>query len=131
MTVALGSPDIVHKGQAFLSKAVNLSKQAGSDFKFSSQNSYAESFVGKLLLSMGEKGEAKKLLESAVSRYDKNWRAWWWLGRIHEIDREFQNAMKCFERASEGQASPSLYGQLRGIVQDWIDGGGKSHQIST
>ena len=123
MTVALGSSDIFHKGQALLNKAVSLSKQAGSNFKFSSQNSYAESFVGKLLLSMREKEEAKTLLVSAVSRYDKNWRAWWWLGRIHEIDKEFPDAMKCFETASEGQASPGLYGQLRSIVQDWIDEG--------
>jgi len=123
MTVALGSSDIFHKGQALLRKAVSLAKQAGSDFKFSSQNSYAESFVGKLLLSMGEKEEAKTLLKSAVLRYDKNWRAWWWLGRIHEIDKEFPDAIKCFERSSEGQASPGLYGQLRSIVQDWMDEG--------
>jgi len=123
MTVALGSRDILHKGQALLHKAVSLAEQPGSDFKFSSQNSYAESFVGKLLLSMREKGKAKTLLVSAVSRYDKNWRAWWLLGRIHEIDREFNDAMKCFGRSSEGQASLGLYGQLRSIVQDWIDEG--------
>jgi tetratricopeptide (TPR) repeat protein len=120
MTVALGSKDIFQSGQALCTKAFDLNKQTGSGFKFKSQNSHVESFVGKLLLSIGEKKKAKERLESAVLRYNKNWRAWWWLGRIHEIDKEFPDAMKCFQTASEGQASPALYGQLRSIVQDWI-----------
>lgn len=111
------------RGRSFLKEAIDLSKKAGSDFRFHSQNSYAESFVGKSLLSMREKDAAKKYLKSAVRRFDKNWRAWWWLGRIHEIDREFSNARECFEKSSEGQLSPSLYGQLRSIVQDWMNDG--------
>lgn len=117
------SPDIFQKGQRFVVKAVNLNRQARSDFTFETRNSYVESFIGKLLLSISEKEEAKRLLAGAVSKYDKNWRAWWFLGRIYEIDEEFEGAQECFARAAEGQASPGLYGQFRSIVQDWMDKG--------
>ena len=124
MTAAAGSHDICQKGQSFLLKAIRLSKEMKSRFKFYSQNSYAESFVGKILLSMNEKDEAKKYLKSAVKRFDKNWRAWWWLGGIYEIDKEYYpQAFTCLYKSADGQASPKLFGHLRSIVQDWLDEG--------
>jgi tetratricopeptide (TPR) repeat protein len=129
MTVAAGSPDLSKKGQSLLAKAENLRRQAGSDFRFTSQNSYAESFVAKLHLSMGEYQEAQRLLKSAVLRYDKNWRAQWWLGRIHERNQEFGKAIECFEKSAEGQASPELYGWLRSIVKEWMKDGKISEDL--
>lgn len=117
LTVAAGSQEITAEGQRCLTQVVTLSERLGSAYQFNHWNSYAESFVGKLRLSMGDRAQARSLLESAVTRFDRNWRAWWFLGGINELDRRIDDAIRCFERAATGQAAPSLFGQLRSIVK--------------
>jgi tetratricopeptide (TPR) repeat protein len=114
------SADTMRESRNYIAIAVKLNEDAGSNFNFISQNSYIESFLGKLLLSMGMKSDAKEHLHHAVERFDRNWRAWWWLGRIYEIDRAYPQALEYFQKSAEGQASPALYGQLRSIVQGWM-----------
>lgn len=117
LTVAGGPGEIKQEGHRCLTRAVNLSQSTGSAFQFNSWNSFAESFVGKLHLSMGDRVQARTLLKSAVARFDRNWRGWWFLGRISELDGDIDEALRCFETAAACHASPSLFGQLRSIVR--------------
>jgi len=118
VTLAGGRGDILQEGQRCLARAVALSQSTLTRFQFNSWNSFAESFVGKLHLSMGDRVQARTLLQSAVNRFDRNWRAWWFLGRVNELDGRTDDAMRCFEKSAAGQASPSLFGQLRSIVRE-------------
>ena len=121
LTVAAFSKDRQDKtqeGQTCLGRALNLSESTNNTFNFNSSNSYAESFVGKLLLTMGERAKARSLLESSVAHLDRNWRAWWFLGRLNEQEGRIDDAFKCFEKSAEGQASPSLFGKLRRILKE-------------
>jgi tetratricopeptide (TPR) repeat protein len=121
MTVAKGSPDVIRNAQSHLKKAIDLTREAPDRFRFYSLNSYAESYVGRVFLAIGEIGRAKELLDSAVKTYDRNWRAWWFLERAYELERDYVQAMTCFERSAKGQASPGLFAQLRSIVNLWMN----------
>lgn len=123
VTLATDSRELVRKGQELVRRAVDLSRQSGSNFSFYSQNSFIESYVAKLFLTMGKYEEAEELLKSAVSKLESNWKAWWWLGRIYERYNDFDKAINCYEKSAEGQNSPGLYGQLKDIVENWMKKG--------
>ena len=109
---------ISQKGQSHIKIASDMAQRAGLR---SPENSYLTSYIGKQLRDAGDLSEAKTYLSHAVSIYEHNWRAWWFLGGVHELNGDLAEAYKCFKTAAEEHGKPLLYGQLRGIVKQWMD----------
>ncbi len=130
MTVPNRTTKMMDEGQIHISHAVMMAREANNNHVFYAKNSYVESFVGKVLLNMGEEDHAKNYFKSATKKYEKNWRAWWFLGRIYEHEKKWDNALECFEKSAEGQKSPELFGALRSIIGWWIKEKGAPNDLS-
>lgn len=101
--------NISQKGEPFLLKAINLCKEGGRRFSYYSSNSYAASYIARVLYQKGEKAEAKDHLKHAIDLHNENWRAWLLLGQIHEEDKEFEQAVKCYKKVTEIRDTPEDY----------------------
>ena len=92
------SKGLSRKGKGFLFKGMSLSAELGEPITYPFANSYAESYLAKMLYDNGKPEEAKEHLKNAVEKYGKNGRALWLLARIHEEDNELEEAIKCYKK---------------------------------
>lgn len=111
-------PDMVKESHLFSKRAVELSQRW--NIKFQSENSFNESYIGKLLFDNGEIGEAMTRFNRALAIYPNNTTALWWLKEAYIRKENYMSALKCWESYADIIRRPSMYGMLRNAAKRWM-----------
>lgn len=86
---------LLWKRQQYIEAASEFKKELAKDGK----NNKALAYLGNCELSLGNLGAAKKDLLTAIGTQDNLWRAQFDLGRVYAADKNYQAAVRAYQRA--------------------------------
>jgi hypothetical protein len=113
--------DMIKEGHSYSNIAIKLSKEW--KIEFHSENSYNESYIGKLLLDEGDIDGAINRFKKALIICSNNLTALWWLKEAYIKKGNYLGALKCMENYAEIIKRPSMYGMLRNTAKMWMKEG--------